>query len=123
MGSNDARWSLLGQGQAVALLDGVAVLKMERLALRDQVLDGFKLNIRSFMIAEPIVLGLGLLLAPALFVLGFALLAPLALVELLKPVVYDITMDTAGMALFLCSDAASWITGQTYPLNGGYVTD
>jgi len=20
----------------------------------------------------------------------------------------------------LCSDAASWITGQTYPVNGGY---
>ena len=28
--------------------------------------------------------------------------------------------DVAGLALFLCSDAASWITGQTYPLNGGY---
>jgi 3-oxoacyl-[acyl-carrier protein] reductase len=29
-------------------------------------------------------------------------------------------MDVANMALFLCSDAASWITGQTYPVNGGY---
>ncbi len=28
--------------------------------------------------------------------------------------------DVAGMALFLCSGAASWITGQTYPVNGGY---
>jgi NAD(P)-dependent dehydrogenase (short-subunit alcohol dehydrogenase family) len=28
--------------------------------------------------------------------------------------------DVASMALFLCSDAASWITGQTYPVNGGY---
>ncbi len=28
--------------------------------------------------------------------------------------------DVAQMALFLCSDAASWITGQTYPVNGGY---
>jgi NAD(P)-dependent dehydrogenase (short-subunit alcohol dehydrogenase family) len=28
--------------------------------------------------------------------------------------------DVAHMALFLCSDAASWITGQTYPVNGGY---
>jgi NAD(P)-dependent dehydrogenase (short-subunit alcohol dehydrogenase family) len=28
--------------------------------------------------------------------------------------------DVAGMALFLCSDAAEWITGQTYPVNGGY---
>ena len=28
--------------------------------------------------------------------------------------------DIAAMALFLCSDAASWITGQTYPVNGGY---
>lgn len=28
--------------------------------------------------------------------------------------------DVAGMTLFLCSDAASWITGQTYPVNGGY---
>jgi NAD(P)-dependent dehydrogenase (short-subunit alcohol dehydrogenase family) len=28
--------------------------------------------------------------------------------------------DVANMALFLCSDAAAWITGQTYPVNGGY---
>jgi len=28
--------------------------------------------------------------------------------------------DVAYMALFLCSSAASWITGQTYPVNGGY---
>jgi len=28
--------------------------------------------------------------------------------------------DVAGLTTFLCSDAASWITGQTYPLNGGY---
>lgn len=28
--------------------------------------------------------------------------------------------DVAHMTLFLCSDAAAWITGQTYPVNGGY---
>lgn len=28
--------------------------------------------------------------------------------------------DPAAMILFLCSDAAGWITGQTYPVNGGY---
>lgn len=28
--------------------------------------------------------------------------------------------DVAGIALFLCSAASSWITGQTYPVNGGY---
>lgn len=28
--------------------------------------------------------------------------------------------DVAVMTLFLCSDAAGWITGQTYPVNGGY---
>jgi NAD(P)-dependent dehydrogenase (short-subunit alcohol dehydrogenase family) len=28
--------------------------------------------------------------------------------------------DVAGLTLFLCSDAAEWITGQTYPVNGGY---
>jgi 3-oxoacyl-[acyl-carrier protein] reductase len=28
--------------------------------------------------------------------------------------------DIAGTALLLCSDASSWITGQTYPVNGGY---
>jgi 3-oxoacyl-[acyl-carrier protein] reductase len=30
--------------------------------------------------------------------------------------------DIANMILFLCSDASSWITGQTYPVNGGYST-
>jgi 3-oxoacyl-[acyl-carrier protein] reductase len=29
----------------------------------------------------------------------------------------------AALVSFLCSEAASWITGQTYPLNGGYVTN
>lgn len=28
--------------------------------------------------------------------------------------------DVANMALFLCSNAAEWITGQTIPVNGGY---
>lgn len=28
--------------------------------------------------------------------------------------------DVSGMALLLCSDASSWMTGQTYPVNGGY---
>ncbi len=28
--------------------------------------------------------------------------------------------DVAALAAFLCSQRASWITGQTYPLNGGY---
>jgi 3-oxoacyl-[acyl-carrier protein] reductase len=28
--------------------------------------------------------------------------------------------DAANMALFLASGASSWITGQTYPVNGGY---
>jgi NAD(P)-dependent dehydrogenase (short-subunit alcohol dehydrogenase family) len=28
--------------------------------------------------------------------------------------------DVANMTLFLCSSAAGWITGQTYPVNGGY---
>ena len=28
--------------------------------------------------------------------------------------------DVANMVLFLASDAASWVTGQTYPVNGGF---
>ena len=28
--------------------------------------------------------------------------------------------EVANMVLFLCSDSAAWITGQTYPVNGGY---
>lgn len=28
--------------------------------------------------------------------------------------------DIVGMTVLLCSDAAGWITGQTYPVNGGY---
>jgi 3-oxoacyl-[acyl-carrier protein] reductase len=28
--------------------------------------------------------------------------------------------DVAGLTAFLCSKAAEWITGQTYPVNGGY---
>ena len=33
---------------------------------------------------------------------------------------YGRSQDVAALAAFLCSDAASWITGQTYPLNGGF---
>lgn len=29
--------------------------------------------------------------------------------------------DVANMVLFLASDASSWISGQTYPVNGGYM--
>ena len=29
-------------------------------------------------------------------------------------------LDVANMALFLASDASNWITGQTYPVNGGF---
>jgi 2-hydroxycyclohexanecarboxyl-CoA dehydrogenase len=28
--------------------------------------------------------------------------------------------DIAAMVTFLASDLSSWITGQTYPVNGGY---
>jgi 3-oxoacyl-[acyl-carrier protein] reductase len=28
--------------------------------------------------------------------------------------------DVANMVLFLASDASSWITGQVYPVNGGF---
>jgi 3-oxoacyl-[acyl-carrier protein] reductase len=28
--------------------------------------------------------------------------------------------DIANMVLFLASDASSWISGQTYPVNGGF---
>jgi 2-hydroxycyclohexanecarboxyl-CoA dehydrogenase len=28
--------------------------------------------------------------------------------------------DAAAMVTFLASGAASWITGQTYPVNGGF---
>jgi NAD(P)-dependent dehydrogenase (short-subunit alcohol dehydrogenase family) len=30
--------------------------------------------------------------------------------------------DIAAMTLLLASDASSWITGQTYPVNGGYTS-
>jgi 3-oxoacyl-[acyl-carrier protein] reductase len=33
---------------------------------------------------------------------------------------YGKPSEVAALTLFLCSDAAGWITGQTYPLNGGY---
>lgn len=48
---------------------------------------------------------------------------PEMLAKLLRP--YSIrrlgeTSDAAAAVLFLASDAAAWITGQTYPVNGGF---
>ncbi len=43
---------------------------------------------------------LGLLLAPALFILGFTLLFPVGAGELIKPL-YNLPVDTAGLYLFL----------------------
>jgi hypothetical protein len=42
----------------------------------------------------------GLLLTPAMFVLGFTLLAPLSIAEALKPVVYHLPADPASIWLF-----------------------
>ncbi|GGB87445.1 glucose 1-dehydrogenase [Novosphingobium endophyticum] len=33
---------------------------------------------------------------------------------------YGKSRDVAALVAFLCSNTAEWITGQTYPLNGGY---
>ncbi|MEW9855456.1 SDR family NAD(P)-dependent oxidoreductase [Novosphingobium sp. M1R2S20] len=33
---------------------------------------------------------------------------------------YGKSSDVAALVTFLCSQSAEWITGQTYPLNGGY---
>ena len=46
-------------------------------------------------------LRLGLVLAPAMFIVGFMILAPLTLTELSKPVLFDMSMDTAGLGMFL----------------------
>jgi len=50
------------------------------------------------------------------------LVTPMSKAQLSQYVIrrYGTADDVAGMVLFLCSDAASWITGQTYPVNGGY---
>ena len=32
---------------------------------------------------------------------------------------YGKSQDVAALVAFLCSNSAEWITGQTYPLNGG----
>lgn len=52
---------------------------------------------------------------------------PLELTEREKKALREYTIrrfgtpdDVAGTALFLASDAAQWITGQTIPVNGGY---
>ncbi|MGC9522994.1 MAG: hypothetical protein ACP5HG_14065 [Anaerolineae bacterium] len=45
--------------------------------------------------------GLGLLAMPALFIVGFAVLAPLALAEALKPLIYGRTMDPGAFWMFL----------------------
>lgn len=50
------------------------------------------------------------------------LASPMSKAQLSQYVIrrYGTPNDVAAMVLFLCSDAAGWITGQTYPVNGGY---
>jgi NAD(P)-dependent dehydrogenase (short-subunit alcohol dehydrogenase family) len=36
--------------------------------------------------------------------------------------VSDVTRRLAPLAVLLCSDAAEWITGQVYPVDGGYAS-
>jgi 3-oxoacyl-[acyl-carrier protein] reductase len=36
---------------------------------------------------------------------------------------YGRPADVAAMATFLASPLAEWITGQTYPVNGGYTVN
>jgi len=61
--------------------------------------------------------GLGLLLTPALFVLGFTLLFPLAIGEFLKLLVFQQPMDTAGMLLFLIISIIFMVLAVIYLLN------
>ncbi|MFB6214738.1 MAG: hypothetical protein ABEI54_02610, partial [Candidatus Bipolaricaulia bacterium] len=42
----------------------------------------------------------GTALAPALFVLGFFILSPLAIAELIKPVVYDRSIEAGPLGLY-----------------------
>jgi NAD(P)-dependent dehydrogenase (short-subunit alcohol dehydrogenase family) len=35
---------------------------------------------------------------------------------------WGLPADVAGAVLFLCSDQASWITGQTITIDGGFST-
>ena len=46
-----------------------------------------------------------------------------AMDQMLKPYIVrrrGTPEDIAAMVCFLASDLSSWVTGQTYPVNGGY---
>jgi hypothetical protein len=58
--------------------------------------------------------GLGLLLTPALYVVGFAILFPLALGEVLKPLLYDQPLDPFGFWMFLVLSLAFLVVAVIY---------
>ncbi|MCK4483826.1 MAG: hypothetical protein KAU89_03310 [Candidatus Thorarchaeota archaeon] len=58
--------------------------------------------------------GLGLLVTPFLLILGFLILIPLPLGELLKPLLYGVPMDPAGMGLFLILSVIFFILAIVY---------
>jgi len=57
---------------------------------------------------------LGFFLTPALFILGFTLLFPLAVGEFLKPLLYQLPIDTGSMVMFLCLSVMFLIIAITY---------
>ena len=56
----------------------------------------------------------GILLAPSLFILGFFLLFPLALAELIKPVLYDQQIEMGPLGLYLIFSLAYAATTAVY---------
>lgn len=58
--------------------------------------------------------GLGILLTPALYIVGFAILFPLVLAELFKPLFFERPIDPAGLSLFFVLSLAFLIVAAVY---------